>query len=293
MIKSMTAFAAAEKTKDVLSVAVEIRSYNSRFLDVSLRLPHAYLYMEERIKKLIAERVTRGRIEIRIQIRDDSDEVFTFEVNQQKARAYHEALVQLKNEFDINAQLSVDFLVGAGGVVKPAEIDRDMEAVWPIVKDCLDEAMGDLVAMREREGTNIAQDIAGRLDTIEKCLDQINIASNDLLSHYQERLKERIKELTKNTVKIDPERIAQEAAYLAERSDISEEIVRVESHIKQFRLIMNSEDSSGRKLNFLLQELNREFNTIGSKTEKINISHMVVDIKSELEKMREQVQNVE
>ena len=293
MIKSMTAFAAAEKTKDVLSVAVEIRSYNSRFLDFSLRLPHAYLYMEERIKKLIAERVTRGRIEIRIQIRDDSDEVFTFEVNKPKARAYHEALVQLKNEFDINAQLSVDFLVGAGGVVKPAEIDRDMEAVWPIVKDCLDEAMGDLVAMREREGTNIAQDIADRLDTIEKCLDQINIASNDLLSHYQERLKERIKELTKNTVKIDPERIAQEAAYLAERSDISEEIVRVESHIKQFRLIMNSEDSSGRKLNFLLQELNRESNTIGSKTEKINVSHMVVDIKSELEKMREQVQNVE
>jgi uncharacterized protein (TIGR00255 family) len=202
-------------------------------------------------------------------------------------------LVQLKNEFDINAQLSVDFLVGAGGVVKPAEVDRDVETVWPVIKDCLDEAMGDLVVMREREGANMAQDIAGRLDTIQKCIDQIEIASGDLLSHYQERLKERIKALTKDTVQIDPERIAQEAAYLAERSDISEEIVRVGSHIKQFRLIMNSEDSSGRKLNFLLQELNREFNTIGSKTEKINISHMIVDIKSELEKMREQVQNVE
>jgi uncharacterized protein (TIGR00255 family) len=293
MVKSMTAFAAAEKTKDALSAAVEIRSYNSRFLDIALRLPHAYLYMEERIKGLIAERVTRGRIEIRIQIRDDSDEVVTFEINKPKARAYHEALVQLKNEFDINAQLSVDFLVGAGGVVKPAEVDRDVETVWPVIKDCLDEAMGDLVVMREREGANMAQDIAGRLDTIQKCIDQIEIASGDLLSHYQERLKERIKALTKDTVQIDPERIAQEAAYLAERSDISEEIVRVGSHIKQFRLIMNSEDSSGRKLNFLLQELNREFNTIGSKTEKINISHMIVDIKSELEKMREQVQNVE
>ncbi|MFC1488239.1 YicC/YloC family endoribonuclease [Thermodesulfobacteriota bacterium] len=293
MIKSMTAFASAEKTKDALSAAVEIRSYNSRFLDIALRLPHAYLYMEERIKGRVAERVARGRIEIRIEIRDDSDEVFTFEINTPKARAYHEALVQLKNEFDINAQLSVDFLVGAGGVVKPAEVDRDAETVWPVVKDCLEEAMGDLVAMREREGANMAQDIAGRLDTIQKHLDQIEIASGDLLSHYQERLKERIKALTKDTVQIDPERIAQEAAYLAERSDISEEIVRVGSHIKQFRMIMSSEDSCGRKLNFLLQELNREFNTIGSKTEKINISHMVVDIKSELEKMREQVQNVE
>jgi len=293
MIKSMTAFAAAEKTKDALSVEIEIRSYNSRFLDIALRLPHAYLYMEERVKGRVAEKVTRGRIEIRIQIRDDSDEVFTFEINKPKARAYHEALVQLKNEFDINAQLSVDFLVGAGGVVKPAEVDRDVETVWPVAKDCLDEAIKDLVAMREREGANMAQDIAGRLDFIQKCIDQIEIASGDLLSHYQDRLKERIKALTQNTVQIDPERIAQEAAYLAERSDISEEIVRVGSHIKQFRLIMNSEDSSGRKLNFLLQELNREFNTIGSKTEKINISHMVVDIKSELEKMREQVQNVE
>jgi len=293
MIKSMTAFAAAEKTKDALSVEIEIRSYNSRFLDIALRLPHAYLYMEERVKGRVAEKVTRGRIEIRIQIRDDSDEVFTFEINKPKARAYHEALVQLKNEFDINAQLSVDFLVGAGGVVKPAEVDRDVETVWPVAKDCLDEAIKDLVAMREREGANMAQDIAGRLDFIQKCIDQIEIASGDLLSHYQDRLKERIKALTQNTVQIDPERIAQEAAYLAEKSDISEEIVRVGSHIKQFRLIMNSEDSSGRKLNFLLQELNREFNTIGSKTEKINISHMVVDIKSELEKMREQVQNVE
>jgi len=293
MIKSMTAFAAAEKTKDALLVAVEIRSYNSRFLDIALRLPHTYLYMEERIKGLIAERVSRGRVEIRIQIRDDSDEVVTFEINKPKARAYHEALVQLKSEFDINAQLSVDFLVGAGGVIKPAEVDRDMEGYWPVVKDCLGEAMGDLVAMREREGANMAQDIAGRLDTIQKCIDQIEIASGDLLSHYQERLKERIKALTKDAVQIDPERIAKEAAYLAERSDISEEIVRVGSHIKQFRMIMDSEDSSGRKLNFLLQELNREFNTIGSKTEKINISHMIVDIKSELEKMREQIQNVE
>ena len=293
MIKSMTAFAAVEKTKDARSVAVEIRSYNSRFLDIALRLPHAHLYMEERIKGRVAERVARGRIEMRVQIRDDSDEVFAFEIHKPKARAYHEALMQLKEEFDIDAQLSVDFLVGTGGVVKPAEVDRDMEAIWPVVKGCLDEAMEDLVAMREREGANMAQDIAGRLDTIRACIDQIEIASGDLLSHYQARLKERIKALTKDAIPIDPERIAQEAAYLAERSDISEEIVRAKSHIKQFRMIMNSEDSSGRKLNFLLQEMNREFNTIGSKTEKINISHMIVDIKSELEKMREQVQNVE
>ena len=163
----MTAFATAEKTKDVLWVAVEIRSYNSRFLDIALRLPPAYLFMEERIKGLIAKRVTRGRVEIRIQIRDDSDGVFTFEVNKPKARAYHEALVQLKNEFDINAQLSVDFLMGAGGVVKPAEINRDSL----VFKVDPQYATLDLPEEKEVFIKNEANKI---MDFLEKTLDQIN-----------------------------------------------------------------------------------------------------------------------
>ncbi|MBW2606785.1 MAG: DUF1732 domain-containing protein [Deltaproteobacteria bacterium] len=147
--------------------------------------------------------------------------------------------------------------------------------------------------MRSKEGNFIAADITKRLDYIENCLTQIKDKSHDLLAYYQQRLKERIDSLTKGIVEIELGRIAQEAAFLADRSDISEEIVRAASHLKQFRDIADSEESSGRKLNFLLQELNREFNTMGSKTEKAHISHIVVDVKSELEKIREQVQNVE
>jgi uncharacterized protein (TIGR00255 family) len=168
-----------------------------------------------------------------------------------------------------------------------------MDACWRVVKECMSESVADLVAMRKQEGDFIAQDMIRRLDILEKSIDQIERGSADLLFHYQNRLKDRISVLTKGLVEMDPERIAQEAAFLADRSDVSEEIVRVRSHIKQFRDIMSSTESAGRKLNFLLQELSREFNTMGSKTEKVDISHIVVTVKSELEKIREQLQNVE
>ncbi|MBW2192623.1 MAG: YicC family protein [Deltaproteobacteria bacterium] len=293
MIRSMTAFATAEKTEDDFSITVEIRSYNSRYLDIVLRLPHGYLNLEEKIKQRISGRVARGRIEVKIQIRDASEDAHTFEIDMSRARAYHGVLHQLKKEFQIDGRDSLELLLGVGGIIKPAEVETDMERCLRVVRDCLDEAMDDLVDMREREGDFIARDFAERLDFIETRIDQIETASHGLLQQYQERLKERIQALTDGVVEIEPARIAQEAAFLSEKSDISEEIVRAKSHIKQFETIMNSEDASGRKLNFLVQELNREFNTMGSKTEDANVSHTVVDIKSELEKIREQIQNVE
>ncbi|MFC1828903.1 YicC/YloC family endoribonuclease [Thermodesulfobacteriota bacterium] len=293
MIRSMTAFAATEKTEDDFSITVEIRSYNSRYLDIVLRLPRGYLSLEDKIKQRISGRVARGRIEVKIQIRDASEDANTFEIDTSRAKAYHGALLQLTNEFQIDGRISLELLVEAGGIIKPAELETDMERCWRVVRDCLDEAMDDLVDMREREGDFIARDFAARLGFIETRIDQIETASHGLLQQHQERLKERIQTLTGGVVEIEPARIAQEAALLADKSDISEEIVRAKSHIKQFETIMNSEDASGRKLNFLVQELNREFNTMGSKTEDANVSHTVVDIKSELEKIREQIQNVE
>jgi len=293
MIKSMTAFARAEKTVEELTVTVEIRSYNSRHLDIALRVPHGYLALEEKIKGQVAGKVARGRIEANLQIRDYSDETYAFEINTPKARAYHETLVQLKDMLNINSEISIDLLVGMGGVIKPSEIDLDLEACWPVVKNCIGEALEGLVTMRKREGNYIAKDLAERLNDIEKSVDQIAKESSDLLSHYQQRLKDRISLLAEGIAEIDPERIAQEAAFLADKSDISEEIVRVGSHIKQFREIMDSTEPAGRKLNFLLQELNREFNTMGSKTEKVKVSHIIVSVKSELEKIREQIQNIE
>ncbi|KKK91337.1 hypothetical protein LCGC14_2714000, partial [marine sediment metagenome] len=170
---------------------------------------------------------------------------------------------------------------------------KDLSAAWTAVKGCLCETLNDLEGMRRQEGEALAKDFDKRLARIEKYIDHIEKDSLDLLQHYQTRLRERLSALTKGMVNLEPERIMQEAAFLAERSDITEEIVRAKSHLRQFRLFMDSEEPEGRKLNFLLQELNREFNTIGSKTESANSVHKVVEVKSELEKMREQVMNVE
>ncbi len=293
MIRSMTAFARAEDTEKEISVSVEIRSYNSRHLDIVLHAPHRYLALEETIKGLIANKVSRGRIEVNLQIRDDSEEAYAFEINIPKARAYYDSLIQLKEQLNINFELSLDLLVGVGNIIKPAEINRDMEAYWSVVKNCINEASDGLVTMRTREGEFIGKDIADRLDDLEKNINQIEKESEGLLIYYKNRLEDRITVLTKGMVEIDPDRVAQEAAFFADRSDISEEIVRVRSHINQFKAIMNSTEPAGRKLNFLLQELNREFNTIGSKTEKTNVSHTIVAVKSELEKIREQLRNVE
>jgi uncharacterized protein (TIGR00255 family) len=293
MIKSMTAYALAEKVETKLHVLAEIRSYNSRHLDVALRLPHGYGTLEEKVKAVINGVVSRGRIEMSLQINDDTDEAYKFEVNIPKARAYYDSIVQLKEHLDLQADVSIDLLIREGGIIRSSEIDRDMETVWTVVKDCLDEALKNLVAMREKEGEMIASDIADRINRIEESVHLIKNKSSDLLLHYQQRLKERIAALTRGMVEIDPDRVAQEAAFLADKSDISEEILRVESHIKQFRAIMKSDEPAGRKLNFLMQELHREFNTMGSKTESTQASHIIVEVKSELEKIREQLQNVE
>jgi uncharacterized protein (TIGR00255 family) len=293
MLKSMTAYAKSEKTQEKLTVQIEIRSYNSRYLDIAFRVPHGYLALEEKIKTIIAGKVSRGRIEVNLQVRDDSDEAYAFEIDTPKARAYYDSLLQLKNKFNINSEISMDLLVSGGSIIKPVEMGLDMEARWPVFKDCMNEAITNLIAMRKEEGNFLEADISDRLNSIEKCIDQIQKESSDLLSHYQQRLKDRIAVLTKGIIEIDPDRIAQEAAFLADRSDISEEIVRAASHIKQFRTIISSAEPAGRKLNFLVQELNREFNTMGSKTNHSNVSHIIVEVKSDLEKIREQLQNVE
>ena len=293
MMKSMTAYASSESTKDQLNVSLEIRSYNSRYLDISLRAPHGYLCIEDKIKSMISDNISRGRIEIKLQIIDDSQNAYVFDIDEPKALAYINVLSKLKNKFNINADISLDLLVNTGGVIKPVETSKDIDICWNSIKTCLSTALDDLNAMRKKEGDFISKDFTNRLDFIEKSIGQIKKDSGNLLSHYQERLKERITALTQGMIDIDPARIAQEAAFFADRSDISEELVRVESHIKEFRAIMDSEESAGRKLNFLLQEFSREFNTMGAKAGNSNLSHTIVTVKSELEKIREQVQNIE
>ncbi len=293
MIKSMTAYAGAEYSNDTLAVKTEIRSYNSRYLDIVLRLPTGYLSMEEKIKELISSRVLRGRLEMKVQIEMDAAESGGFEIDESKAHSYYSVLTQLRDEFNVDSEISLDNMLHVGGIIKPVEMTKDSEAVFPTIRECVNQALEALDHMRVREGDFIARDLSERLAHIENQLEQIRTDSADLVAVYQQRLKERISQLTQEIIEIDPGRIAQEAAILADRSDISEEIVRAESHLKQFHHIMNSDETAGRKLNFLLQELHREFNTMGSKVGNAEISHTIIDIKSELEKIREQVQNVE
>jgi uncharacterized protein (TIGR00255 family) len=293
MIKSMTAYAAAERSSDIASVSVEIRTVNSRHLDLTLRLPNLLQPLEERVKSLIAGRVSRGRVEVRVQVEDRSEAATAFEVDAEKAGAYRRALDELKARLDLPGEVSLEMMAGVPGMIRPGESETDAEPVWTVAAEALNAALDALEAMREKEGAFMAEDFAARLNEIEAGIDRIASDSGGLLEHYRDRLSARIAALTRDMVEIDPARIAQEAAFLADRSDISEEIVRARSHLAQFRAMLSDDEPAGRKLNFLLQEFNREFNTMGSKTGSADVSHIVVRLKSELEKIREQVQNIE
>lgn len=293
MIKSMTAFSSVEKHQDNLNVQVEMRTYNSRHLDLNVRMSYGYMAVEEKLRSLIAAHVIRGRVEVKVGIRDASETGYAFEVDAPKARAYHKALSELKASLGIAGEIPLDLVVSKGEVIRPLEQARDVDRAWAVVEACVEESLIDLDTMRLREGKSIADDFAVRLKIIEKNLAEIEASSQGLLALYKDRLKERILVLAKDVVKVDEGRIEQEAAMLADKSDISEELVRAASHIRQFKTLMDGPDASGQPLNFLLQELNREFNTIGSKTGKAGVAHAVVAVKSELEKLREQVQNVE
>jgi uncharacterized protein (TIGR00255 family) len=293
MIKSMTAYTRQEESAENLSVVVEARCYNSRHLDLSLRLSHGYQALEERIKKQVAGTVTRGRVEMNVQITYQADDACTYEVDLAKAKAYQNAAEELRQALGMRDPLRLEQIVAAGGILRPGEVARDPEQFWPPVSVCLKNALADLDAMRIREGAFLATDFDQRLFEIKARLERIRADAEQLPLIYRERLRERLTTLTEGIVEIDADRIVQEAAILAEKSDISEEIVRAESHLQQFRALMADGEPAGRKLNFLLQELNREFNTMGSKISKSEAAHLIVEVKAELEKIREQVQNVE
>jgi uncharacterized protein (TIGR00255 family) len=293
MIKSMTGFATAERTVQEITVSADIHAYNSKHLDVVLRMPSGYMPLEEKMKARITERVARGRMEVKMQIKDQSEGAVAFEIDHMRAKAVQSALTELKDAFDLQNDISLELLMSFGGIIKPVETVTESESIWPVIEECLTLALDNLETMQKKEGDFIAGDLLKRLDYIEDCIGEIENDSIDLLYHYQQRLRERISSLTREIVEIDSGRLAQETAFLADRSDISEEIVRAKSHVRQFRHIMDSEEPGGRKLNFLMQELHREFNTMGSKIGQADTSHRIVDVKSELEKIREQIQNVE
>ena len=293
MVKSMTAYASVEKTTPEAVIGMEMRSYNSRYLDIVLRLPPGCAGLEDNIKRLISAKLLRGRIEARLQIKDLAESTHLYEVDLLKAKAYYAAALELKNALKLANAPALEQIMAVPGVLQAAESGPKVEAHWPLVVECMEQTLEALEEMRSKEGGYIAQDFNQRLDIIEKKLDQIENATVGLMDQYRDRLQSRIEALTKGLVDLDLARIAQEAAVIADRSDISEEIVRARSHLEQFRSIMNGEEAAGRKLNFLLQEFNREFNTMGGKIGQATAAHVIVDVKAEIEKLREQVQNIE
>lgn len=293
MIKSMTAFANIERTIDDISIKVEIRTYNNRHLDIQLRVTPGYQALEEKLKTLISGCVARGRVDVKLHIDDLSETAAAFEVDEVKARAYHQALMTLQKTLEMEGAFPMEWVTARNDLIKPKKVESDVDKIWACLADCMQEVLWGIDAMRQKEGAFIANDFRERLQFLKESIDQIEADSSGLLVQYKQRLMERISVLTEQRVPLDEGRIEQEAAFLADKSDISEEIVRVRSHLAQFEAIMAAEAPSGHKLNFLMQEINREFNTIGSKSAKTDISHIVVNVKSELEKIREQIQNVE
>lgn len=289
----MTAFSKGSHTCGTITADVTIRSYNSRHLDIAFYCPESCQVFEDNIKKIIAKTHDRGRIEIRLSVQDDAQDLDQFEVDGAKAISYYQALKKIKQDLNLSGDISVDNILTARNVIIPSKKEQDSKNLWKAIEPSVETASTHLDIMRKTEGENLLSDLTARMDYIEKNLALMEIDAAKIPPIYKQRLMDRISYLTSDTEGLDPVRIAQEAAILADKSDVSEEIVRLYSHIKQFRDILDSEEAGGRKLNFLIQEFNREFNTIGSKAGNASLSHKVVDLKSELEKIREQVQNIE
>ncbi|MFP4533042.1 MAG: YicC/YloC family endoribonuclease [Desulfobacterales bacterium] len=293
MIRSMTAYADTELTIDQTRVTMEIRGYNSRYLDFTFRVPPTYQFLEEKIRLAVSEKISRGRIEIKLSIQSVSEAPEAFEVNKSMAEGYYASLKTLKEHLDLEEPVPLSLLAAKSGVIEPAKTEVEAETIWAAVSETLERVLAEFIDMKTAEGKNIAADLEKRLQTINGMIQKIESRSSGLLEAYQERLKERVNTLTHGMIDVDNARIAQEAAFLADKSDISEEIVRAKSHLDQFEQLMTGPEPAGRSLNFLLQEFNREFNTMGSKTGHAEISHTIVAAKTELEKIREQVQNTE
>ena len=294
MIKSMTGYGKAEAVLAGRKFLIEMKSVNHRFLEISLRMPGMLLPLEGEIKKRIGEQFSRGRIEATLRVDGDgnAENEGRFTLNLPLVRNYHALLGQLKEEFHLGDEVTLAMMAGFRDAFIPAETIQDPATLWEGLSKILADAIRTLTEMREKEGESLKRDLTGRLDRIAGFLEGIAGRAPQVVLDYQKRLTDRVRELTGGMV-IDEARLLQEVAIMAEKSDITEEVVRFRSHIGQFADLLAGADAAGRKIDFLIQEMGREINTIGSKSGNAEISRSVIEIKSELAKLREQVQNIE
>ena len=292
MIKSMTGFGRSTYENDGREYIVEIKSVNNRFNDINIKMPRNLNYLEEKIRKQILSNISRGKVEVSIQLNNNSDLGKKINLNTDIANRYIEELKKLTEETNIIDNINIMDIAKFPDVLN-IKIDEEAEEI--IEKElfiALDSAINSFLDMRQKEGSKIKVDLENRIEVIKQKIEQISSISAGLVDEYVVKLETRIKELLKTDV-VDQTRLAQEVVIYSDKCSVEEEITRLKSHISQFLNLLNENTAIGKKLDFLIQEMNRETNTIGSKANNLEITNFVVDIKTELENIREQIQNIE
>ena len=293
MAISMTGFGRGEFKNDNYHFLVECKTINHKYCDINVRLPRKISFLEDKIRNYVKNFVKRGRVDLYIKLDLIGSEDVNLKFDDKLATQYVNILKEIKEKFDLQDDISVMNVAKFPEIVKCEEKEEDEDLYWSMLKEALDMSMEKLTQMRKEEGEKLAIDTIERCDILANLIDEIEKYSNTVVDEYREKLNNRISEILENPSIIDENRLAQEVAIFADKSSITEEIVRFKSHIEQLKNTVVKNDSIGRKIDFLIQEMNREVNTTGSKSSNLNITNLVVDIKSELEKIREQIQNIE
>lgn len=292
MLRSMTGFGRERAAFDEREILVEIRSVNHRFYEFTARTPRAYGYLDEKLKSLLGGKITRGKVEVSVYIYNKEGVNADITVNKEIAHGYLDALRAAAPELEVQDDLKLSDIMRLPDLFTVVKTQENEEQVWEQVKQTTESALEKFVEMREVEGVKMHDDIASRLGFIEQMVKSVEERSPKVNDLYREKLYAKLTELLKDR-NIDDSRVLTEAAIFSEKTAVDEETVRLHSHIAQFRTLINSSEPVGRKLDFLVQEMNREVNTTGSKCSDLEITKTVVDLKSEIEKIREQIQNVE
>lgn len=292
MIASMTGYGRGEANAKGLNVAVELRSVNSRFLEVSARLPRSLSIRENEIKEIIRKKVSRGKINLLVVVEHENDGDIPVRVNASAAKGYYKLLNELRKTVKLKQTVKLEHLLQFSEVLEPLEMENTDEKEWAFVQKALDAAVDNLLTMKRNEGEELGKDFRHRIGILEEKLTHIEKISVEQVPTERIRLRERIQQLLEKE-NLDEGRLEMELAMMADRLDVTEECVRFRSHNKFFLDALANDEAAGRKLNFLIQEMNREANTIGSKSSAAEIAHLVVNIKEEIERIREQLQNIE
>ena len=292
MIKSMTGYGSAKGTVEGIEVCVELKSVNNKFLDTSVRLPRSFLFAEETIKSAVMTHITRGKVDVFVTVDTSMADDMVVKVNEPLLKGYIAALKQIAKDNDLPNDITAMSVSRFPDVLNVEKKELDAEAVAAGIRNIAEQALCDFDAMRIREGAKLKEDVLSKLETIEKLVGIIEVESPKTVEEYREKLRQKLLEVL-GTSGIDETRIVTEAAIFADKVAVDEETVRLRSHMAQLRTMLDGGSPIGRKIDFLLQEFNREANTIGSKCQNSDIAHTVVDLKSEIEKIREQIQNIE